>query len=53
MADDEIFEVVTNAAGYYSVWPVHRVMPRGWRGLGFRGSREACLAHVAQVWRGL
>jgi MbtH protein len=42
--------VVINDEEQYSVWPEGREIPPGWRGVGVRGSREECLAHIGEVW---
>lgn len=55
-ADDDaggIFEVVINDEEQYSVWPADREVPPGWRLVGTRGTRAACLAHIATVWTDL
>ncbi|MET9516840.1 MbtH family NRPS accessory protein [Streptomyces sp. NPDC002994] len=44
------FAVVINDEEQYSIWPQGRDLPDGWRGAGFSGSREECLAHVEVVW---
>ncbi|MCE4942080.1 MbtH family protein [Streptomyces noursei] len=48
----ETHAVVVNDAGQYSVWPVERAVPGGWREVGFRGDRDGCLDHVEAVWQG-
>ncbi|HEX8115346.1 MAG TPA: MbtH family NRPS accessory protein [Kofleriaceae bacterium] len=47
---DDLFEVVVNHEDQYSIWPVGRDIPCGWRAAGTRGTRSACLAHIAAVW---
>lgn len=49
---DEIseFAEVVNAEEQYSVWPLGKDVPDGWRATGFTGSKEDCLNHIAQVW---
>jgi MbtH protein len=42
--------VVVNDEEQYSLWPVERDLPAGWRPAGFTGSREECLAHIDRVW---
>lgn len=44
-----LFHVVANAAGRASIWPDYRrdALPSGWRLIGFSGSQEACLRHIA------
>lgn len=49
-APDIEYEVVVNDEEQHSIWPAHRTPPEGWRGLGVRGSREDCLAHIDKVW---
>jgi MbtH protein len=44
------FSVVINAEEQYSVWPLDRELPPGWRHAGKAGTREACLEHIATVW---
>jgi MbtH protein len=54
MADDRstepAYKVVVNEQEQYSIWPLHRESPRGWREVGVEGSREDCLAHIEKVW---
>lgn len=47
---EERYVVVINDELQYSIWPAGRDVPRGWQGAGFEGTREACLAHIAEVW---
>ena len=44
------FSVVINEEDQYSIWPVERDLPPGWRGAGKTGSREECLAFIDEVW---
>jgi len=46
----ERYLVVVNDESQYSIWPAGRDVPQGWRSEGFEGSREECLAHIAEVW---
>ncbi|MFF4383553.1 MbtH family protein [Kitasatospora sp. NPDC001547] len=48
--DDDGYVVVINSEEQYSIWPQGRELPAGWRETGARGSKEACLAHVDEVW---
>lgn len=52
-AQDGLHAVVVNDEEQYSVWPVERALPGGWREAGRRGSREECLAYVDEVWTDL
>jgi MbtH protein len=42
--------VVVNDEGQYSVWWADRALPAGWRATGASGTRDDCLAHIAEVW---
>lgn len=48
--DDTIYQVVLNDEEQYSIWPLHRELPLGWRAEGTEGLRAACLAHIDEVW---
>jgi MbtH protein len=47
---NESFEVVVNHEEQYSIWPVGRDVPLGWRTAGKQGTRAECLAYIAEVW---
>jgi MbtH protein len=47
---DDDFSVVINDEEQYSIWPVGREIPVGWRTTGVAGSREDCLGHIDEVW---
>jgi MbtH protein len=47
---EESCKVVVNHEGQYSLWPADRPNPLGWSDAGKSGSREECLAHIADVW---
>jgi MbtH protein len=44
------FDVVVNGEGQYSIWRVGREIPAGWDAAGKRGTEEACLSHIDEVW---
>jgi len=53
MFDDEsatTYKVVVNDEEQYSIWPVDRECPAGWRDGGKTGTRDECLAHIKEVW---
>jgi MbtH protein len=50
MTDDERYLVVINDEEQYSIWPLDRELPAGWRADGTTGDRAACLAHIEAVW---
>ncbi len=49
MSDDR-YQVVINHEEQYSIWPADREVPRGWKGVGKKGSKQACLAYIEEVW---
>ena len=55
MSKDEVedvseYEVVLNDEEQYSIWPVIRAIPAGWRLAGKRGKKAECLAFIGEVW---
>jgi MbtH protein len=48
--DATVYRVVINDEEQYSIWPVPRDVPAGWRDAGRQGSKAECLAHIEQVW---
>jgi len=46
----ERYRVVANHEEQYSIWPADREVPAGWTDAGTTGSRDACLAHIEEVW---
>ncbi len=51
--DAHDLSVVTNDALQYSIWPSDRALPGGWRHIGFRGARDACLEYIDGHWSDL
>ena len=47
------WRVVVNAEEQYSIWPLARPLPDGWRDEGTHGTRAHCLEHVERVWTDL
>jgi MbtH protein len=45
-----IYRVVSNHEDEYSLWPVDRALPHGWKDSGKTGSREECLEYISLVW---
>ena len=43
---DEIWKVVVNDEGEYSIAPATEAPEAGWKEAGFSGSREQCLMHI-------
>jgi MbtH protein len=48
--DDRTYAVVVNHEEQYSIWPVGRPVPNGWREVGKTGSKQECLDHIEVVW---
>jgi len=42
--------VVVNDEEQYSIWPVGRDLPGGWRPDGFTGTEAECLAYIDETW---
>jgi MbtH protein len=52
MSDEDLqpYQVVVNLEEQYSIWPLDREIPGGWRAEGPSGSREQCLDYIEKVW---
>jgi uncharacterized protein YbdZ (MbtH family) len=50
---DELYQVVRNDEEQYSIWRTGSAPPEGWHAVGFEGDRDACLAHIEEVWTDL
>ena len=48
--DTTVYQVVVNHEEQYSIWPVDRDIPNGWRAEGPSGPKAECLEHIKQVW---
>lgn len=46
----EMYNVVVNHEGQYSIWPADRENALGWRDAGKMGTKEECLAYIKEVW---
>jgi uncharacterized protein YbdZ (MbtH family) len=44
------YKVVMNHEEQYSIWPLERENPLGWRDGGKNGTKEECLAYIEEVW---
>ncbi|WP_437677694.1 MbtH family protein [Sorangium sp. So ce131] len=42
--------VVINDEEQYSIWPVKKAIPDGWRSTDRRGTKEYCLSYIKEVW---
>jgi MbtH protein len=48
--DNTIYQVVMNHEEQYSIWPVDRENPLGWRDAGKSGPKAESLAYSKEVW---
>jgi MbtH protein len=48
--DKRLYRVVVNHEEYYSIWPVDKEIPAGWKEEGMKGTKPECLAHIKEVW---
>lgn len=50
--DDEDFDydVVMNHEEQYSIWPIDRDVPLGWKKVGKTGKKAECLKYIEEVW---
>lgn len=51
--DGTRYRVVRNDEEQYSVWWADRPPPAGWEDEGTEGTREECLARIAEIWTDL
>jgi MbtH protein len=43
-------EVVINDEEQYSIWPVGKALPLGWKSVGKQGCKASCLEYTKKVW---
>jgi MbtH protein len=48
--DSTLYRVVVNHEEQYSIWPVERDIPAGWRDAGKAGPKDQCLAFINEHW---
>ncbi len=48
--DTTIYRVVVNHEEQYSIWPVYKEIPPGWRDAGKSGAKAECLSYINEVW---
>lgn len=48
--DDREFCVVVNDEEQYSIWPIDRDLPLGWKSTGKQGTKEECLNYIEEIW---
>ena len=50
---DGQLKVVVNLEEQYSIWPVDKAPPSGWREVGRTSTRDECLKYIAEAWEDL
>lgn len=48
--DKTIYRVVVNHEEQYSIWPIDKEIPLGWKDTGKSGNKAECGEYVKQVW---
>lgn len=48
--DTRNYNVVINHEEQYSIWPVDKEIPLGWKAVGKSGQKDECLAYIKEVW---
>ncbi len=48
--DKAIYRVVVNHQEQYSIWPIDRELPLGWKLAGKTGTKKECLDYIGAVW---
>ena len=47
---EALYEVLLNDELQYSIWPVDKDIPLGWKKAGVQGPKETCLAYIKDTW---
>lgn len=48
--DTTVYNAVVNHEEQYSIWPVDREIPTGWKAVGKSGGKPEVLAWIKEVW---
>jgi len=48
--EEKVFCVVKNDEEQYSIWPLNKSLPLGWKEVGKRGVKAECLAYIDTHW---
>lgn len=49
-SDDTIYSVVINHEEQYSIWPVDREVPAGWKAVTEGKTKQDALDYIEEVW---
>lgn len=45
-----MYQVVVNHEEQYSIWPIDKEIPLGWKAVGKSGQKAECLDYIKEVW---
>jgi uncharacterized protein YbdZ (MbtH family) len=48
--DTTVYKVVVNHEEQYSIWPIYKEIPLGWKEVGKSGQKSECLDYIKEVW---
>ncbi len=48
--DNRTYKVVVNHEEQYSIWPVYKEIPLGWKDAVKSGLKQECLDYIKEVW---
>jgi uncharacterized protein YbdZ (MbtH family) len=48
--DTTVYKVVVNHEEQYSIWPIYKEIPLGWKEVGKSGQKSECLGYIKEVW---
>ena len=49
-SDAQVWKVLVKHEEQYTLRPIERSIPLGWREAGKRGTKEECAAYIREVW---
>lgn len=49
--DGDVFKVLVNHEGQYSIWPAKKPAPDGWKETAFTGNKSECTSFVDENWK--
>ena len=48
--EENEYKCLINDEEQYSLWPLWKQIPLGWREVGITGSKEDCLNYIKEKW---
>lgn len=49
--DGDLFKVLVNEEGQFSLWPANKQSPSGWQETSFTGTKTECSNYVDEHWK--